>query len=135
MSRFPSAHHLASWAKVCPGNHQSAGKRQSGAAGHGNKWLRSALTEAAKAASRKKNCYLNAQYHHLARRLGSNRATLAVAHSILTICYYLLRDGGSYTDLGPNHFDERARDSIKRNLLKRLEKLDFDVTLTDRRAA
>jgi transposase len=135
MSRFPSAQHLASWAKVCPGNHQSAGRRHSGRTGPGNKWLRSALTEAAKAASRKKNCYLNAQYHHLVRRLGSNRATLAGAHSILTIIYYLLRDGGSYRDLGPNHFDERARDSVKRNLLKRLDILDYDVTVTDRRAA
>jgi transposase len=135
MSRFPTVKHLASWAKMCPGNNQSAGKRKSGHAGQGNKWLRSALVEAAKAAARKKDSYLSAQYHHLARRIGRNKATFAVAHSILTIIYYLLRDGTVYKDLGPTHLDERARESIKRNLLKRLEKLDFGVTVTDRRAA
>jgi transposase len=135
MSRFPSAKHLASWAKVCPGNNESAGKRKSGKTGHGNKWLRSALVEAAKAASRKKDSYLSAQYHHLARRIGKNKATLAVAHSILTIIYYLLRDGTQYKDLGPTYIEERSRDSIKRNLVKRLDKLDFDVDISDRRAA
>jgi transposase len=135
MGRFPSAKHLASWAKICPGNNESAGKRKSGHTGYGNKWLRSALVEAAKGASKKKDSYLNAQYHHLARRIGKNKATFAVAHSILTIIYYLLRDGTTYHDLGPTFLDERARESIKRNLLKRLQNLDFDVTATDRRAA
>jgi transposase len=135
MTRFPSAHHLASWAKICPGNHQSAGKSHSGHIGPGNKWLRAALTEAAQAATHTKKSYFAAQYHHLARRRGRQRAIIAVAHSILTIVYYLLRDGSSYHDLGPNYLDERARDSIKRNLLKRLDKLDFDVNITDRRAA
>lgn len=135
MSRFPSAHHLASWAKICPGNNTSAGKSKSGKTGHGNKWLSAALTEAAKAARNKKNCYLSAQYHHLARRIGGNKATVAVAHSILTIIYYLLRDGGTYRDLGPTFLDERARGSIQRSLVKRLQKLDFDVIITDRRAA
>ena len=135
MSRFPSAKHLASWAKICPGNNQSAEKRRSGRTGHGNKWLGSALTEAANAAARKKDSYLRAQYHHLARRIGRNKATTAVAHSILTIIYYMLRDGESYRDLGPTYLDERARDAIRKNLVKRLEKLDFGVAITDRRAA
>jgi transposase len=135
MTRFPSAHHLASWAKICPGNHQSAGKSHSGRIGPGNKWLRAALTEAAQAAAHTKKSYFAAQYHHVARRRGRQRAIIAVAHSILTTVYYLLRDGSSYQDLGPNYLDERARESIKRNLLKRLEKLDFDVNITDRRAA
>lgn len=135
MKRFPSARRLASWAKICPGNNESAGKRRSGRTGPGNKWLRSALTEAARAAARKKNSYLNAQYHHLARRIGKKRATTAVAHSLLIIIYFMLRDGSRYSDLGPIHFDERSRESIKRNLVKRLEKLDFDVTINDKRAA
>jgi len=135
MSRFPSARHLASWAKICPGNHQSAGKRKTGRIGDGNKWLRAALTEGAQAAAHTKNSYLAAQYHHLAPRRGRKRAIIAVAHSILTIVYYLLRDGTTYSDLGPSYLDERTRDAIKRNALKRLDKLDFDVTITDRRAA
>ena len=135
MSRFPSHRHLASWAKICPGNNESAGKRKSGHTGYGNKWLRSALTEAAKAASRSKNTYLAAQYHHLAPRIGKNKAAIAVGHSILTIAYHLLRDGGSYQDLGPTYLDERSRESLKRTLVKRLAKLDFDITISDRRAA
>lgn len=135
MSRFPSVHHLTSWAKICPGNNESAGKRKSGRTGDGNKWLRSALCEAAHAAAHTKNTYLSSQYHQIARRRGRKRATIAVAHSILTIIYYILRDGRTYCDLGPTYLDERARDSIRRNLVKRLEKLDFEVTINDRRAA
>lgn len=135
MSRFPSAKHLASWAKVCPGNHQSGGKRSRAGTGRGNKWLRSALTEAAKSAGRKKNCYLSAQYHQLGRRIGRNQATLAVAHSILTTMYYMIRDRTPYRDLGPTHLDERGRDAIKRRLVKRLQTLDFDVSVEDKRAA
>ena len=135
MDRFPSARHLASWAKICPGNHQSGGKRKSGRTGHGNKWLRATLTEAAKSAGRSKNTCLGAQYHRLARRLGGNKATFAVAHSILTIIYYLLRDGGTYRDLGPTYLDERARDLVRRTLVRRLQQLDFDVTISDQRAA
>ena len=118
-----------------PGNHESAGKRKSGRTGHGNKWLRAALTEAAKTAGRTRHTYLSAQYRHLARRIGRNKATFAVAHSILTIMYVLLRDGGTYRDLGPTYRDERARDAIRRNLVKRLQRLDFDVTVTDQRVA
>lgn len=135
MSRFPSARHLASWAKICPGNHQSGGKRKSDRTGHGNKWLRATLTEAAKAAGRSKQTYLGAQYHRLARRLGGNKATFAVAHSILTIIYYLLRDGGTYHDLGPTYLDERARDLVRHSLVRRLQQLDFDVAISDQRAA
>jgi transposase len=135
MGRFPSHKHLASWSKICPGNNESAGKRRSGRTGHGNKWLRSALTEAAKSAGRKKDSYLSAQYHQLGRRIGRNKATIAVAHSLLTIIYYRIRDRVPYQDLGPTHLDERGRTAIKRRLVKRLEKLDFDVTVADRRAA
>jgi transposase len=85
MSRFPTAAHLASWAKVCPGNNESAGKRKSGQTGHGNPWLRHALIEAARAAARTKNTYLAALYHRIAARRGANRAAVAVAHAILVI--------------------------------------------------
>jgi transposase len=135
MSRFPSASHLASWAKLCPGNHQTGGKRKSGRRPPGNKWLESALVEAAKAARNKKNCYLSAQYHHLARRRGSRRATIAVAHSLLTILYYVIRDGCEYRDLGPSYYDERRRDALQRNLVTRLTKLGYEVTVRDQREA
>ena len=135
MSRFPSARHLVSWAKLCPGNHESAGVRRSGRTGHGNKWLRSTLTEAAKAAGRSRQTYLGTRYRRLARCIGRNKATVAVAHSILTISYRLLRDGGAYRDLGPSHLEERARGQISRHLVNRLRHLDFDVTITDQRAA
>ena len=135
MSRFPSARHLSSWAKVCPGNDRTGDRRKNERTGPGNKWLRATLVEAAKAARNAKDTYLSAQYHHLAPRRGANKATLAVAHSILTIIYHLLRDGGHYRELGVTYLDERARHSIQRNLVKRLEKLDFDVTINDRRAA
>jgi transposase len=90
MSRFPTEGHLSSWAKVCPGNNESAGKRKNGHTGHGNPWLRSALVEAAWGAARTKESYLSAQYHRLAARRGAKRAILAVAHSILVIIYHLL---------------------------------------------
>jgi len=135
MSRFPTSKHLASWAKICPGNHESAGKRKSGRTGHGNNWLKTSLTEAAWAASRSKGNYLRSQYSNLARRIGARRATVAVAHSILTATFYVLRDGVPYNDLGDDFLDERKRETIRRQALRRLEALDFDVQITDRRAA
>jgi transposase len=129
MSRFPTAGHLASWAKVCPGIHESAGKRKSTSTGHGNKWLRATLTEAAQAAGRTRGTYLWAQYHRLAARRGKNRATMAVAHTILTTIYYMLRRGTRYQDLGPNYFDERDRQAAVRRTVHRLERLGYRVTL------
>jgi len=135
MSRFPTAKHLASWAKLCPGNNESAGKRKSGRTGHGNNWLKTSLTEAAWAASRSKGNYLRAQYSHLARRIGARRATVAVAHSILTAAYYVLRDNVPYRDLGDDFLDQRRRDNIRRQAERRLRALDFDVHITDLREA
>jgi transposase len=135
MGRFPSAKHLASWAKICPGNNESAGKRKSGRTGHGNNWLKTSLTEAAWAASRSKGNYLRSQYSHLARRLGARRATVAVAHSILTAAYYVLKDQLPYRDLGDNFLDQRRRDSIRRQAERRLKALDFEVNITDLREA
>jgi len=90
LSRFPTAKHLALWAGMSPGNHESAGKRLSGKTGKGSRWLRQALTEAANAASRSKKTYLSAQYHRIAARRGRKRAIIAVGHSILVIAYHLL---------------------------------------------
>jgi transposase len=129
ISQFPTAGHLASWAKVCPGIHESAGKRKSIGTGHGNKWLRATLTEAAQAAGRTKGTYLWSQYHRLAARRGKNRATMAVAHTILTTIYYMLRRGTRYQDLGPNYFDERDRQAAVRRTVHRLERLGYRVTL------
>lgn len=129
MSRFPSAGHLASWARICPGNNESAGKRNSGRAGHANPWLRSTLVQAAWAASRNRDTYLSAQYHRIAARRGKKRAIVAVAHSILVIIYHLLRDHSSYQDLGGNYFDERHRLNILRRAIYRIERLGYSVTI------
>lgn len=130
MGRFPTAAHLASWARVCPGNHESAGKRKSGSTGHGNPWLRATLVEAARAAARSRNTYLSAQYHRLAARRGAKRAALAVAHTILLIIYHLLRSGTTYQELGDNYFDERQRLVTVHRAVSRIERLGYKVALT-----
>jgi transposase len=129
MEQFPSAQHLASWAGICPGNHESAGKRLSGKARKGNPWLRRLLVQAAYAAGRSKNTYLAAQYHRLASRRGAKKAALAVAHSILVIIYHILRDQRTYQDLGSNYFDERDRQAVQKRLVKRLERMGYQVEL------
>ena len=130
MSRFPSAEHLASWAGMCPGNDESAGKRRKGKTRKGSKWLRATLVEAGQAAARKKDTYLSAQYHRLVPRLGKKKAAVALGHSILRTVYYLLRRGTTYADLGPTYFDERNRHSVERRAVRRLEQLSYQVTLT-----
>ncbi len=129
MSRFPSAAHFASWAKLCPGNDESAGKRRSGRTGGGSRWLRSTMVEAAWSASRVRNSYFSAQYHRLAPRRGKRRAAVAVAHSMLIAIYHLIKDGTVYQDLGPNHFDELDRRRITHRAVRRLEALGYRVTL------
>ena len=129
MTRFPTERHLASWAALCPGNHESAGKRTSGKTRKGNRWLRTALTEAAQAAARSRTSYLSAQHHRLAARRGKNKATIAVAHTILLITYYLLKDGSTYHDLGPDFFDRRNQDALERRLVRRLEALGNKVSI------
>jgi len=128
-SRFPTHRHLASWAGLCPGNNESAGKQRSGHTRKGSPWLRSALVESAWAAAKTKQTYLSAQYHRLAARRGGKRAALAVAHSILVIAYYIMARGQTYDDLGGNYFDERDRRQVERRLVKRLEDLGYSVTL------
>ncbi len=129
MGRFPTAAHLASWAKVCPGNNESAGKRKSGRTGKGNSWLRGTLVEIAWGAARSKDTYLSALFRRLAARRGVKRALIAVAHAILRIVYYLLRYGRRYQDLGGNYFDERQRERTVARAVQRIERLGYRVTL------
>jgi transposase len=129
MSRFPSSAHLASWAGLCPGNNQSAGKRRSGRMSDGNRWLKGTLNQCAWAASRKKDSYFAAQHRRIASRRGVKRATMAVAHAQLCICWELLRQGQCYQDMGRDYFDRINEDRVKRQLVKRLEKLGYAVTL------
>jgi transposase len=127
---FENAKQLASWSGMCPGNHESAGKRRSGKTRRGSKWLRRALTEAAHAAARTKHSYFQAQYHRLASRRGKQRAIIAVGHALLVTGFYLITRQQSYQDLGNHYFDERNRDAVKRRALRKLEQLGFHVQIT-----
>jgi transposase len=129
MTRFPTSAHLASWARMCPGTDESAGKRKSGATGAGNVWLRAALVEAAHAAARTKGTYLAAQYRRIAARRGAKRAAVAVGHSILVALHQMLSTGAMYEDLGATWFDERDRRAIVRRSVQRLEGLGYKVIL------
>jgi len=130
LTRFPSPKHLASWAGLCPGNHESAGKRRGGATRKGSPWLRACLVQAAHAAARTKGTYLAAQYRRLAARRGRAKAAVAVAHSILIIAYHVLTEGTVYGDLGGNSFDERDRQAVEHRLVHRLQGLGYTVSLT-----
>jgi len=128
MTVFPSEGHCASWAGMCPGHNESAGKRKSGKTRKGSKWLRTVLTEAAWAASHTRS-YLGAQYHRFARRRGKKKAVVAVGHSILVIAYHILKDGTTYRDLGQDYFDRRDTARIQERLLGRLRALGLHVTV------
>ena len=108
MSRFPTAGHLISWAGLCPGNDESAGKRRSTRLRKGAPWLKTTLVQCAWSASRKKASYTQAQFHRLRARRGAKKAVCAVAASILTAAYHMLKDGTQYRDLGPDHFNRRS---------------------------
>jgi transposase len=136
MQQFPTAGHLASWAGMCPGNEQSAGKRQRSRTTKGNVWLRRALCQAAWAASRAKDTYFQAQFRRLAGKRGKKRAIIAVGHSLLGVIYHLLADPTrEYQELGGKYFDELDPQRLCRHLIKRLEKLGYDVTLEPHQAA
>ena len=129
-NQFPSAAHMCSWAGLVPGSNESAGKRKSSKTKKGNKYLRSALTEAAHSVRGSKN-YLGALYRRTASRKGRKRAGIVVAHAILRISYYLLTRKEMYVDLGEDYFDKQKQQSIVRHSLRRLESLGYSVTLTE----
>jgi transposase len=131
MSRFPSPAQLASWAGLCPGNHESAGKRRKVATTPGNQWLRRALIESARAAARTKGSYFGAQYRQIARRRGPNKAAVAVAHSLLDVIWHMLTTGEVFADLGADYFTTRHdTERQTRRLITQLEKLGYTVELT-----
>jgi transposase len=136
MTRFATSGHLASWAGVCPGNNESAGRRKTGRSRKGDPWLRKALTEAAKAAARSKDVYLAAQYHRLRGRKGPAKATGAVRHSILVAAWHILSNDVAYAELGSDYYDRR-RDPERetRALVRKLERMGHTVTLTTAAAA
>jgi len=130
MRRFPSAAHLCSWAAMCPGQNESAGKRRSGKTRKGNRYLRAALIQSALAATRKKNSALQARYHRVKRHGGHKKAVVAVGHQMLEIAYYIMRDGGPYQELGADYLDRRHSDRAVRRHVRQLEALGFQVTIT-----
>jgi transposase len=129
MSQFPDEHHLSSWAGICPGNEESAGKRLRSRTTRKNRWLRRAVTEAAWAAGRAKDSYLGAQYRRLASRRGKKRALIAVGHSLLVIFYHMLKYDVEYRDLGVDYFDKRQPERLRDYLVKRLQRLGYRVSL------
>src|SRR5437899_3145530 len=130
MSRFPTVAHFASWARVCPGNNESAGKRRNIIIGGGNRWLRSQLLEAAWTVSHsRKPSFFTARYRRLAARRGKKRAAVAIAHSLLIAIYPILKDGVVFQDLGPAHSEQPNRDAIVQRSLRRLEGLGYKVTV------
>jgi transposase len=131
MSRFPTSGHLASWAGMCPGNNESAGKRKSGKTNKGSLYLRAALVQAAWAASHTKGTYLSAQFRRLVRRMGKKKALVAVGHTILIIVYQVLSRRVSYQDLGGDYFDRRNVEVQRQRLIRRLESLGLRVSVEE----
>ena len=130
MSRFPTAGHLVSWAGLAPRLDESAGKRRSTRIRNGAPWLKPALVQAGWAATRKKNTYLQAQFLRLRSRRGPKKALIAVAASILTIVYHMLRDGTFYRDLGPEYFARRSPAKLAANLANRIRNLGYHVEIS-----
>ncbi len=127
MTRFPTAGHLVSWAGLCPRLHESAGKRLSNRTRSSNPWLKTTLVQAAWAAARKKDSYFRAQFLRIKSRRGPKKAVLAVAASMLTAAYHMLRDGADYRDLGADHFDRRDKATLAKRLIARLHDLGVHV--------
>lgn len=129
MERFVDARHLCSWAALCPGNDESAGRRRSGRLRHGNRWLRTVLVQGAWSAIKVTGSYFGARHRRIARRRGEKRAIIAVAHSLLTVVYQLLRHGVVYEDLGADYFERRSPRRDAQYHLHRLAELGYDVTV------
>lgn len=130
MSRFPSAAHLASWAGLCPGNNESAGKRKSGKTNKGNKYLKSILIQCAKTAQKDKNSFFHAQYQRIVVRRGANRATVAVAHSMLIAIYHMLKDNVPFKDLGSDYYTKFNTESKAKYYMKKLQELGVPVPVS-----
>ena len=131
MTRFPTHKHLSSWAGMCPGNNESAGKRKSGKTTKGSNYLRAALTQTAWAASHTKETYLAAQYRKLTRRIGKKKALVAVGHTILVIAYHILKNRASYNELGGDYFDRQNVELQRVRYIKKLEILGLKVTIAE----
>lgn len=130
MSQFPTDAHLRSWARMCPRNDESAGKRKSTKIMKGSPFLKTALVQSAWAARRKQDCYLRAQFFNIQKRRGPKKAAIAVGSSILTIIYHMLRDNSPYTDLGPDHFFQRSKAASIRHHVKKLKELGVSIEVT-----
>ncbi|MGA7223924.1 MAG: IS110 family transposase [Candidatus Acidiferrales bacterium] len=128
--QFPLGSNLASWAGMCPGNNESAGRRKSGKTRRGNRWLRRALNQAAWAAARTKNTYLAARFHRLAAKRGSKRAIVAIGHKILVLAHYMLQHNTPFRELGAEYYQRLRTPSLSQSLVRRLQRLGFQVTLT-----
>lgn len=130
MSRFPSAAHLASWAGLCPGNNESAGKRKSGKTNKGNKYLKSILIQCAKSAQKDKESFFHAQYQRIVVRRGANRATVAVAHSMLIAIYHMLKGNVPFKDLGSDYYTKFNTESKAKYYMKKLQELGVSVPVS-----
>jgi transposase len=135
MTRFASPGHLAAWAGLTPGKNESAGRNRSARTNKANRYLKTALVEAANSLTRSHNSFLAARLHRLKARRGQKRAAVAVARSTLEIVYHLIQRGGVYVDLGVNYHDQRQKDKVQQRLVRRLEDLGFQVSLEPRAAA
>ena len=134
MSKFPTAGHFASWARVCPGNHESAGKRKPASIGKGNTWLRKALSQVAWAEARTRGSYYRALYHRKKAKGGSKKAIVAVQHALLVAIRNMFSTGSTHEDLGPDHFQRHDKERRQRHLLKQLEKMGVNVRVQDEAA-
>jgi len=129
MSRFPTADHLASWACMCPGNNESAGKKKSGKTKKANSTLKKTLVQCGRSAGNSKDTYLSSLYHRIAARRGAKRAAVAVGHSILVICYHMIQNRTRYNDLGADFFQNRNVEALVKQNIKRLQALGYNVVL------
>jgi len=129
MDQFTNEAHLASWAGICPVHNESAGKRKSGKTKKGNSNIKKTLVQCANSASHSKDSYLSAQFKRIAARRGRKRAIVAVAHTILITCYFMIKNGTGYKDLGSDFFDKRNKEAVYKRSVKRLESLGYVVSV------